>query len=186
MPRSSRTRTKRSPGRTCRAYGTSSPETRWPESSNPVRRLTVLERGLPKADGWAWIADESIWGYEEALALRDGPWEAWTLHPGKCRGEDTLRQVTESLTTAGSPSSSAATRSSDPGRRAVPRGDGSCPHHDAAAGARARPRRPAACRGVVGRRPRARGRRNHLEGDRMTESYLEPARSGRPPIRSRT
>jgi L-alanine-DL-glutamate epimerase-like enolase superfamily enzyme len=61
----------------------------------PCARLVVLERGLPDAEGWAWVADESIWGYEDALALGDGPWHAWTLHPGKCRGEDILRQVAE-------------------------------------------------------------------------------------------
>jgi L-alanine-DL-glutamate epimerase-like enolase superfamily enzyme len=59
----------------------------------PCPRLVVLERGLPEADGWLWVADESIWGYEDALALRHGPWHVWTLHPGKCRGEDILRRV---------------------------------------------------------------------------------------------
>jgi L-alanine-DL-glutamate epimerase-like enolase superfamily enzyme len=59
----------------------------------PCSRLAVLEHGLPPADGWAWVADESVWGYEDALRLRAGPWHTWTLHPGKCRGEDVLRRV---------------------------------------------------------------------------------------------
>ena len=61
----------------------------------PCPRIDVLERGLPEPDGWTWVADESIWGYEDALTLRDGPWQAWTLHPGKCRGEDILGRVAE-------------------------------------------------------------------------------------------
>ncbi len=61
----------------------------------PCARSVVRERGLPAADGWLWLADESIWGYEDALMLRSGPWDAWTLHPGKCRSEDALRRMAE-------------------------------------------------------------------------------------------
>jgi L-alanine-DL-glutamate epimerase-like enolase superfamily enzyme len=61
----------------------------------PCARSVVREHGLPAADGWLWIADESIWGHEDALSLRSGPWDAWTVHPGKSRGEDELRRVAE-------------------------------------------------------------------------------------------
>jgi L-alanine-DL-glutamate epimerase-like enolase superfamily enzyme len=59
----------------------------------PCSRRDVLEGGLPEADGWLWVADESIWTYEDALTLRDGPWHVWTLHPGKSRGEDVLEAI---------------------------------------------------------------------------------------------
>src|SRR5262249_23276616 len=61
----------------------------------PCPRLVVLERGLPEAEGWLWVADEAIWGYDDALALARGAWDVWTLHPGKCRGEEILRRVAE-------------------------------------------------------------------------------------------
>jgi L-alanine-DL-glutamate epimerase-like enolase superfamily enzyme len=61
----------------------------------PCARSVVRKHGLPAADGWLWIADESIWGYEDALSLRSGPWDAWTVHPGKSRGEDALERVAE-------------------------------------------------------------------------------------------
>jgi muconate cycloisomerase len=61
----------------------------------PCPRADVLERGLPDAEGWLWVADESIWGIEDGLALRSGPWHVWTLHPGKCRGERALGTVVE-------------------------------------------------------------------------------------------
>jgi L-alanine-DL-glutamate epimerase-like enolase superfamily enzyme len=77
------------------AYGPIFSETSVAGVEQPCTRIDVLERGLPEPDGWAWVADESIWGYEDALALRDGPWQVWTLHPGKCRGEDVLRRVAD-------------------------------------------------------------------------------------------
>jgi hypothetical protein len=55
----------------------------------------VLERGLPEADGWLWVSDESVWTVEEALQSRDGPWHAWTLHPGKSRGEAAMARIAE-------------------------------------------------------------------------------------------
>lgn len=61
----------------------------------PCARTEVLERSLPAADGWAWVADESIWGYDDALAIKRGPWHAWTLHPGKSRGEDSLSRIAD-------------------------------------------------------------------------------------------
>jgi muconate cycloisomerase len=61
----------------------------------PCPRTVILERGLPQADGWFWVADESIWTVDDALVLRDGPWHAWTLHPGKARGEDATRRIAE-------------------------------------------------------------------------------------------
>jgi L-alanine-DL-glutamate epimerase-like enolase superfamily enzyme len=70
-------------------------ETRVAGVEQPCPRGAVAERGLPPAGDWLWIADESIWGYEDALALRNGPWHVWTLHPGKSRGEAELRRVTE-------------------------------------------------------------------------------------------
>jgi hypothetical protein len=61
----------------------------------PCSRTVVLERGLPPAEGWLWVADESIWTVDDALVLRDGPWHVWTLHPSKARGEDATRRIAE-------------------------------------------------------------------------------------------
>jgi L-alanine-DL-glutamate epimerase-like enolase superfamily enzyme len=77
------------------SYGRIFAETAVDGVEQPCSRIEVLERGLPEPDGWSWVADESIWDYEDALTLRDGPWQTWTLHPGKCRGEDILRRVAD-------------------------------------------------------------------------------------------
>lgn len=59
----------------------------------PIPRDAALRLGLPVARGWHWIADESLWGVEDALTQRDGPWDVWTVHSAKARGLARLAKV---------------------------------------------------------------------------------------------